>query len=38
MGIIKIKNVIQRVFKQAWDMEYIQNAIYNDPTGAQKEL
>lgn len=38
MSIIKIKNVIQRVFKMTWDMDYIQNAIYNDKTGAQKGL
>jgi len=38
MGIIKIKNVIQRVFKMTWDMDYIQNAIYNDATGAQKGI
>ncbi len=38
MSIIRIKNVIQRVFKMTWDMDYIQNAIYNDRTGAQKGM
>lgn len=38
MGIIKMRNIIQRVFKMTWDMDYIQNAIYNDKTGAQKGL
>jgi len=38
MGIIKIKNIIQRVFKMTWDMDYIQNAIYNDAAGAQKGI
>ena len=38
MGIIKIKNIIQRVFKHTWDMDYIQNSIYNDAAGAQKGI
>ncbi len=38
MAIKKIKNIIQRVFNMTWDMEYIQNAIYNQSTGAQKGI
>ena len=38
MGIRKIKNVIQRVFSMTWDIDYIQNAIYNQSSGAQKGM
>lgn len=33
-----IKNKIQRAFKMTWDMEHIQNGIYNDAAGSQKGL
>jgi hypothetical protein len=38
MAIKKIKNIIQRVFSMTWDMDYIQNAIYNDASGSQKGI
>lgn len=38
MGIRKIKNVIQRVFSMTWDIDYIQNAIYNQSSGSQKGM
>jgi len=38
MALRKIKEIIQWSLRQVWDMDHIQNVIYNEPTGAQKNI
>jgi predicted transposase YbfD/YdcC len=38
MSLKKIKNIIQWSLSQVWDLEHIQNVIYNEATGAQKNI
>lgn len=33
-----IRNKIQRMFRMTWDVDYIQNGIYNNAAGSQKSL
>jgi len=38
MAIRKVLHIFQRKLKQIWDMEHIQNVIYNESAGAQKNI
>lgn len=39
MSIVRgIRNKIQRMTKMTWDLDYIQNVMYNDSSGAQKSI
>lgn len=38
MSIRKMKNVIQRSLARVWDLEHIQNVIYNESSGSQKNF
>lgn len=38
MAIKKVLHIVQRKLKQIWDMEHIQNVIYNEAAGAQKNI
>lgn len=38
MGIKTVKQIFQRKLKQIWDVDHIQNVIYNEAAGAQMNL
>lgn len=38
MALRKIKEIIQWSLRQVWDMDHIQNVIFNESTGAQKNI
>jgi len=38
MALRKIKEIIQWSLRQVWDIDHIQNVIFNESTGAQKNI
>lgn len=38
MAIKKIRHLIERVFEKTWDIDHIQNAIFNQYTSSQKGM
>lgn len=38
MSLRRIKEIFQWSLRQVWDMDHIQNVIYNESTGAQKNI